>query len=282
MKKQDKGITLVALVITVIILLILAGITLSLTIGENGIIAKAKQAKENMLQAEKEEEEALNTLWAELENNGINIGDSVEVKEDEATKELKKEIEQLQNQKNQLEESNQIKDEQISNLQNELNTKNEQIASLKNEINTKSSVEYLGTGISFNIKELYPNEYQNFSEDNFIVGIQSAPNVMSSRYSTGVANREDRAHALGCTIGKSYNAQTGILTISGNTQTVLINTRRNRLYMDCGFSNNDVFCLFKKITGMIISVTKMLRSKEKSTLLFSLYMYCFVMFFNYT
>ena len=87
MKWNNKGITLLALLITVIILLILSVITLSLNIGENGIIAKAKQAKENMLQAEKEEEEALNTLWAELENNGINIGDSVEVKEDESTKE---------------------------------------------------------------------------------------------------------------------------------------------------------------------------------------------------
>ena len=41
--KEAKGITLVALVITVIILLILAGVALSLVIGENGLIAKSKQ-----------------------------------------------------------------------------------------------------------------------------------------------------------------------------------------------------------------------------------------------
>lgn len=41
-----RGITLIALVITVIILLILAGIVISLAIGENGIIKKAGQAGE--------------------------------------------------------------------------------------------------------------------------------------------------------------------------------------------------------------------------------------------
>ena len=44
--KESKGITLVALIITVIILLILAGVTISLVIGENGLITRTKQAKE--------------------------------------------------------------------------------------------------------------------------------------------------------------------------------------------------------------------------------------------
>ena len=42
---RNTGITLIALVISIIILLILAGVSLSLTLGENGIIAKAKEAK---------------------------------------------------------------------------------------------------------------------------------------------------------------------------------------------------------------------------------------------
>jgi len=36
MRKNEKGITLVALVITIIVLLILAGVTINLTLGENG------------------------------------------------------------------------------------------------------------------------------------------------------------------------------------------------------------------------------------------------------
>ena len=40
--KEKKGITLIALVITIIILLILAGITLSALMGENGLIENTK------------------------------------------------------------------------------------------------------------------------------------------------------------------------------------------------------------------------------------------------
>ena len=43
---KEKGITLVALVVTVIILLILASVTLSMLTGDNGIISKAREAKE--------------------------------------------------------------------------------------------------------------------------------------------------------------------------------------------------------------------------------------------
>ena len=44
-QKNEKGITLVALVVTIIILLILASVSINLTLGDNGIIIKAKEAK---------------------------------------------------------------------------------------------------------------------------------------------------------------------------------------------------------------------------------------------
>ena len=44
MKKQEKGITLIALVITIIVLLILAGISIAMLTGENGILTKADTA----------------------------------------------------------------------------------------------------------------------------------------------------------------------------------------------------------------------------------------------
>ena len=44
-KKNKKGITLVALIVTIVVLLILAGVSLNLLIGNNGIITRAKQAK---------------------------------------------------------------------------------------------------------------------------------------------------------------------------------------------------------------------------------------------
>ncbi len=43
---KTQGITLIALVVTIIILLILAGITIGTLLGENGIITRATKARE--------------------------------------------------------------------------------------------------------------------------------------------------------------------------------------------------------------------------------------------
>jgi len=58
MKKQ-KGITLIALVITIIVLLILAGASIAMLTGENGILMQAQTAKEETEFAEQEELERL-------------------------------------------------------------------------------------------------------------------------------------------------------------------------------------------------------------------------------
>lgn len=55
-KKDKKGITLIALVITIIVLLILAGVTISTLTGENGIISNAITAKDTYEQKEIEEQ----------------------------------------------------------------------------------------------------------------------------------------------------------------------------------------------------------------------------------
>ena len=65
--KKEKGITLIALVVTIIVLIILAGVSINLVLGENGIVNKAQKAKENMELAQIEEEKELNELYAQLE-----------------------------------------------------------------------------------------------------------------------------------------------------------------------------------------------------------------------
>ena len=56
---KEKGITLVALVITIIILLILAGIAIASLTGDNGLFARADQARQNTLDAQNKENETL-------------------------------------------------------------------------------------------------------------------------------------------------------------------------------------------------------------------------------
>ena len=72
--KETSGITLIALVVTIVVLLILAGITISLVFSENGIIAKAKEAAEKTNQAAINEQAHMNELAEYLENALNEIG----------------------------------------------------------------------------------------------------------------------------------------------------------------------------------------------------------------
>lgn len=66
MFKSEKGITLVALVITIIVLLILAGVTLMLAIGDKGILGRANDARVAQIDAEVKEQIELAFLSARM------------------------------------------------------------------------------------------------------------------------------------------------------------------------------------------------------------------------
>ena len=52
-KMKQKGVTLIALVITIIVLIILSGVTINMLVGENGIITQAQRAKNETAQGKK-------------------------------------------------------------------------------------------------------------------------------------------------------------------------------------------------------------------------------------
>ena len=73
--KENKAITLVALIITIIILLILAGVSLSMVLGENGLINKAQSSVDKYKESSENEQELLNKVedyFNKLEKNESN------------------------------------------------------------------------------------------------------------------------------------------------------------------------------------------------------------------
>ena len=60
--KQEKGITLIALVVTIVVLLILAGVSISLVLNNNGVISRAKEAKNQYAEEQTNVEKQLNEL----------------------------------------------------------------------------------------------------------------------------------------------------------------------------------------------------------------------------
>ena len=77
--KQEKGITLIALVVTIVVLLILAGVSISLVLNNNGVISKAKDAKNQYAEAQANEEKHFNevTDWIDTKVGDTTGGGSV-------------------------------------------------------------------------------------------------------------------------------------------------------------------------------------------------------------
>ena len=76
--KRSKGITLISLVVTIIVLIILAGISLSLVLGENGVIEKAKETKPIVDVASAQEKLELVKGSVLLEKYSVNLDDYLE------------------------------------------------------------------------------------------------------------------------------------------------------------------------------------------------------------
>ena len=76
--KQNKGITLISLVLTIIVLIILAGISLYLVLGDNGITEKAKEAKTVTNIASVQEKLELVKGTVQLEKYSVNLDDYLE------------------------------------------------------------------------------------------------------------------------------------------------------------------------------------------------------------
>lgn len=79
LKENSKGITLIALIVTIVILLILASISIAMLTGENGILKKASEAKEKSIIAEEKEKINLAKqaafMQANYENRELTLND---------------------------------------------------------------------------------------------------------------------------------------------------------------------------------------------------------------
>ncbi len=69
--KSNKAITLVALIITIIILLILAGVSLSMILGENGLINKAQSSVDKYKDSSENEQNLLNQIEEYFDSKGL-------------------------------------------------------------------------------------------------------------------------------------------------------------------------------------------------------------------
>ena len=81
LKKSSKGITLIALVITIIVLLILAGVSIAMLTGDNGILTQASKAKDENIKGQEKEQIRLAMQSKKMEKIVNNVERTVTAEE---------------------------------------------------------------------------------------------------------------------------------------------------------------------------------------------------------
>ena len=71
--KENKAITLIALVVTIILLLILAGVSITMLTGKNGILNKAMEAKEETGKAQIIEQAKTDIMEKQSKNSDSDV-----------------------------------------------------------------------------------------------------------------------------------------------------------------------------------------------------------------
>lgn len=97
-KKKNQGVTMISLVVTIVILLILSGITIKFALNDNGVIKQSRLASEKYKNSSIQEQVALNQVAKEMQktqNNTTSGGTSSDHGGND--EELKQQIEDLQN-----------------------------------------------------------------------------------------------------------------------------------------------------------------------------------------
>ena len=233
-KLKEQGITLIALVVTIIILLILAGVTITFALGENGIIGVAKKARKEQVIAETKEAIGLEITEAYTEavirKEGLEeqqVKDIVskygELQEDGDTIITKKdgyEISLKEIYSGVLSESGSYgaKVEQIEKLE-------KRVAELENENTTLKGTPRgridLGTEKSIDVKaklqELgYDSEvYKSLTKENFAVEVSIGVNGAKT-YTEKANGTLYELFSSNPSFSYQYSGETGMLTISVN------------------------------------------------------------------
>ena len=181
--KNKKGITLIALVITIIVLLILAGVSILAITGENGILKRASSATENYSSAKLNEEAEITQYTNEIENY---IGNARDDKYETFRKRI---IDTLKGKNVNI--TNENSDDELINAIN--NMGNKQLILISENLSSRYNQ-------TINIDTKY-EKYSDLTGDNFII-------VNKQLNWVGSSDQEDIT-----TMTKTYDPSTGILSL---------------------------------------------------------------------
>ena len=202
--RKEKGITLVSLVVTIIILIILAGISINILLGEQGVITRAQQAKENMQIAQAEELEGLNHLYEQLDGYDVEMEEGSTGDLSDKLQELQSKFDSLQTEHNTFKSSIAIAITEKGIATSETDSANIMVENIKKlNTHTFTLVGSITTPYTATLDCSSINGYDSLTEDDFIYICKT---VAGGSYSNSNAS-------ITQTISKTYESYTRIMTI---------------------------------------------------------------------
>lgn len=160
--KENKGITLIALVLTIIVLLILTGISISMLSGENGILNRAQEAKEKTEIASQTEKVRLAVLATYTQGNQSTLDEEI------LKNELNKQFKNIKTEKNNdgsfyvtLENGQEYYIDESGNIYDNVTVINtaDELKKFRDKVNSGNTFEnsyiYLKTDINLDINEIW-------------------------------------------------------------------------------------------------------------------------------
>ncbi|MBR3162505.1 MAG: prepilin-type N-terminal cleavage/methylation domain-containing protein [Clostridia bacterium] len=261
MKKQN-GISLIALVITIIVLLILVGITITSLTGENGILSRASEGREKSKRADLIERVRVEALEEQVENKNMNVSNTKlqEILEKYFTNATTADLTKMDTLLTAKSEYGGFEDITLGEL---LTGKVEEKTSLKVGNTDLSTVENLSTlyGQTTNYKSIsHPNiDWQLFYDDDdnyYVIASDYVPNVelpcngntvngvtygtTDLVKSTSTTNQHATYCARFCS-NSSYNngvLTTGTIYNNGSSSTAITNNSLSSTYLQWASKNS--------------------------------------------
>ena len=249
---MERGVTIMSLVITIIVLLILAGITIKLALDDNGIIKQSKLASEEYQNKALQEQFALNQISKEIENASNNVGSGNQSSSGGSTSggttsgssenvdKLKKQIDELQAQIAALEANQATGNATASQvLAGATFSTSEGVGLTGTMVNHSAITTAISVGTDENKVYLrtspgayltnstsgYPEICANISDINNATGYKYTKEQYDANYNAGVSAADNRVNTSSASYTNGYNAG-----YSASTYTIISNrTDRGQL-----------------------------------------------------
>lgn len=251
-KNNEKGITLVVLIITVVVLLILSGVTISMIVTDNGIINKTQKAKQNVEDVTTDTQTRLNELYSQgtyIDEIYGTIEDLEDINDEyeEFRRAIAESIGQAGGESPDYTAAASVYREKINGILSKATELNEDIAATSEDISEGKKAWVNGELITGEAAE--SGVTGNFTVDNVTAYNQSSYDTKSITLTRQYTFTSPGVYLVNVVVGKSGTYSLGTRTLTGTDNIELLSGYGASQIMTYGYGSNPYVYTYKVISN---------------------------------